>query len=57
MKRDSIDAISFTLYLFLQRLEVVNDHTNEEVEREERSEDNKDDKIEVDVEVVFNTRL
>lgn len=57
MKRDSIDAISFTLYLFLQRLEVVNDHTNEEVEREERSEDNKDDKIEVDVEVVFKTRL
>lgn len=38
-------------YLFLLLVEVVNDDTNEEVEGEESSKDDEDDKVDVHVEV------
>ena len=40
-------------YLFLLLIEVVNDHTNEEIEGEEGAKDDEDDKVDVHVDVVF----
>lgn len=40
-------------HLFLLLVEVIDDDTNEEVEGEERAEYNKDDKIDVHVDVVL----
>ena len=40
-------------YLFLLLIEVVNDHTNEEIEGEEGAKDDEDDKIDVHVDIVF----
>ena len=40
-------------YLFLLLIEVVNDHTNEEIKGEEGAEDDEDDKVDVHVDVVF----
>lgn len=44
-------------YLFLLLVEVVNNDTNEEVEREERAKDDEDDKVNVHVEVDLIGRL
>lgn len=44
-------------YLFLLLVKVIDDDTNEEVEGEERAEYNKDDKIDVHVDVVLILRL
>ena len=44
-------------YLFLLLVEVVNDHTDEEVEGEEGTEDDEDNKVDVHVDVVFINRL
>ncbi len=40
-------------YLFLLLVEVVNDHTNEEVESEEGAENNENNKVDVHVDVDF----
>lgn len=47
----------YNTYLFLLLVEVVDNHTNKEVESEERTEDDEDDKVEVHVEVHFVLRL
>ena len=44
-------------YLFLLLVEVVNDHTDEEVEGEKGAEDDEDYKVDVHVDVVFINRL
>lgn len=40
-------------YLFLLLVEVVNDHTNEEVEGEERAKYDENDKVDVHIDVDF----
>lgn len=44
-------------YLFLLLVEVINNHTNEEIEGEERAKYNEDDKIDIHVDVVLILRL
>lgn len=44
-------------YLFLLLVEVVNDHTNEEVEGEEGPKDDKNHKVDVHVDVDLIVRL
>lgn len=44
-------------HLFLLLVEVINDDTNEEVESEEGSKDDKEDKVEVHVDVVLTYGL
>lgn len=46
-------ATGFLLLL----VEIVNDDSNKEIEREEGAEDNKEDKVEVHVDIDFSLRL
>ena len=53
MRRLQLCKSGFTTHLLLQSIEIINDDSNEEVEGEEGSTDNKDDKVEVIVEACF----
>ena len=44
-------------HFFLESVEVVDDDTNEEVQSEERSTNDEEDEVEVDVDVALQTRL
>ena len=44
-------------YLLLLLIEVVNDHSNEEIQREERPKDNEEHKVDVHANVDFSNGL
>ena len=45
--------LGFDTYLFLLFVEIINDDTNEQIEGEERPKNDKEDKVEVHVDVDF----
>lgn len=52
-----LKILSLDTYLFLLLIEVINDHTNEEVKGKEGAEDNEDDEVQVHVKVWLIVRL
>ncbi len=46
-----MDVLGFGTYLFLLLVKVVDDHTDEQIEREERAEDDEEDEVDVHVDV------
>ena len=51
MKHRLSTSFSYNTYLFLLFIEVINDHTNEEVECEKWAKDDEENKVEVHVDV------
>lgn len=52
-KQSRNKCLKFKTHLFLLLVEVIDDDTNEEVEREERAKYDKDDEVDVHVDVVL----
>ena len=55
--RSSVRSRTRNTYFSLLLVEIIDDHTDEEIEREERSEDDEQNEVDENVHVVFMFRL